>query len=230
VDTSSLKQRAEVLNVQTENLGLSVWSGEACPNVFFYWTSLGRHRRRTAATFPLVPVSMRTVQNKGAWPPFEMFVLCQSKLVSGDQSVMNILTAMIAVITVSILVLQYRLERSRWRLALYDKRYPIFNNTMVYITDVIKAADVTTERNMQFLRETKSQELLFGPEVATFLTSLYKKGVELSTTTTIADAPRIDEEKRKKLIEKQQTIVLWFGDQLQATKDVFEPYLRISKK
>ena len=127
-------------------------------------------------------------------------------------------------------MLQYRLERSRWKLALYDKRYPVFTDTMAYIADIL-GTGANPARTTQFLRETMVKELLFGPEVHAFMDSLYNKGVDLWTTRDIVNAGSgITEEQRKSSVYEVATILKWFGDQFEATKAIFEPYLRISQK
>src|SRR5437868_3755403 len=80
-----------------------------------------------------------------------------------------LLTPVVAVIAVLIAVFQYRLENLKWRLALFDKRYPVYDRTMDYIAFVVREGKMTMERLVQFLRESKDKEFLFGPEVHSFL-------------------------------------------------------------
>jgi hypothetical protein len=144
---------------------------------------------------------------------------------------MNILTGLIAIITTLILILQYRLASLRWRLALYDKRYPVFTDTMEYIASIVQTGTVTAERTSQFLHETMAKEFLFGQEIHDFLEPLFKKGVDLRTAQDIINAKAgVDEEYRKTIVYEAGDILKWFGDQLDVAKTVFEPYLRIQRK
>jgi len=141
-----------------------------------------------------------------------------------------LLTPVIAVVTVSILVLQYLLARRRWRLDLYDKRYPVFMSTMDYISSVVQTGGTTADRTTQFLRETKDREFLFGKEIHDFLGLLYKKGVDLWTAQETTNAPHANEDDRKALIYEARDLKKWFGDQFEVAKRLFDPYLRITKK
>ena|SRR5438876_5957033 len=136
----------------------------------------------------------------------------------------------IAVVTVLILFLQYRLARRRWRLDLYDKRYPVFIGTMDYIADIVKMGTASPDRTSQFLRESRDKEFLFKKDVRDFLTLLYKKSVELYTTAGIVDAPHADPKNREALIHEMSNIKKWFGDQFEVAKKLFEPYLKMTQK
>jgi hypothetical protein len=144
---------------------------------------------------------------------------------------MNILTGLIAIVTTLILILQYRLASLRWRLALYDKRYPVFTDAMDYIASIVKTGTVTADRTSQFLHETMAKEFLFGQEIHDFLEPLYKKGVALWTAEGVINAKvGVEEEYRKTLVYEARDIKKWFGDQLGVGRTVFEPYLRIKRK
>lgn len=90
-----------------------------------------------------------------------------------------LLTPVLAVIGTWILVNQYRLERLRWKLSLYDKRYPVFLSTMKFIANIVRDHDVSNEGLMQFMRNSKDREFLFVDDVKNFMDELYKKGVDL---------------------------------------------------
>lgn len=139
------------------------------------------------------------------------------------------LTPVIAVVTVVILVFQYRLARQRWVLDLFDKRYPVFLHTMEYLTAATDS--LTHERLFQFVRETKDNEFLFQSEVHDFLELIRRKGVELITTQTLLKGPPSpNDQELEKLAHKEADLKLWFGDQFETARRVFRPYLNLDKK
>jgi hypothetical protein len=139
-----------------------------------------------------------------------------------------LLTPLIAIITALILVLQYLLACRRWRLDLYDKRYPVFICTMDYIV-FAAGEEMTHERLFQFLRESKDKDFLFGTDVRSFLDGLYKRGVDLRTTQSIyAHMPVGDE--RTKHVNREDEIRKWFLDQLDIAKQLFGHYLAITER
>jgi hypothetical protein len=146
------------------------------------------------------------------------------------QKFSEFLTPLIAIITGSILVLQYFLAKRRWRLDLYDKRYPVYLGTMEYISVIMRDASVSMEELIKFLRNSKDKEFLFGKEIKEFLEELYKKGTEFHTVINLLKNTSMSENKRERLIEKQEKLLLWFKDQIDVSKKLFGKYLTIDKK
>jgi hypothetical protein len=139
------------------------------------------------------------------------------------------LTPVIAIITVAILILQYFLAKRRWRLDLYDKRYPVYLATMQYLSSVMQKADVTQEEIFNFLRNSKDKEFLFGKDIQEYLDVLYEKGQDLSFTNKKLENESIEKE-RERLLDKRHNLLMWFKDQFEISKKLFGEYLKIDKK
>ncbi|MDP2959834.1 MAG: hypothetical protein Q8N71_00290 [candidate division Zixibacteria bacterium] len=73
------------------------------------------------------------------------------------QTVSALLVPLIAVVTAWILILQYYLARQRWRLDLYNKRYPVFFATKQYIGNILINAKVTNQELFKFLIDTRDK-------------------------------------------------------------------------
>src|SRR2546427_1797405 len=112
-----------------------------------------------------------------------------SKIAAGLSAM---LTPIIAIITALILVLQYLLAARTWRLALYDKRYPVYKSTMRYVSLIVENGAVTAAQLVLFLREARENEFLFHQEIHAFMKSLHSKGADLLTTENLAKAERDD--------------------------------------
>jgi hypothetical protein len=104
---------------------------------------------------------------------FLLFVGGSEKMI---ETLSGLLTPLIAIITTAILVLQYLLAKRRWRLDLYDKRYPVYLSTKEYLSFIDQTANVTHEELTKFLRNSKDKEFLFGDDVKEYLEHLYNKG------------------------------------------------------
>src|SRR3972149_5559414 len=89
----------------------------------------------------------------------------------------GLLTPLIGVIATAIIIMQYFLQRDRWKLDLFDKRYPIYVSTKKYIAKIVQEAKVTYLDLDEFLRLTKDSEFLFGNDVNAYLKLLYMQGV-----------------------------------------------------
>lgn len=140
-----------------------------------------------------------------------------------------ILSSIIAVITVSILVLQYLLTKQRWRLDLYDKRIAVYMVVMKYIANIVGNANLTHQDNMEFLRKTNEIDFLFKENIQKFLKELYKKGSSLILTQKRMEKPK-DEAQRLRSCDEEIELLEWFDKQFNVSKNLFKKYLSITKK
>src|SRR3972149_6415938 len=92
-----------------------------------------------------------------------------------------LLTPIIAVIGVIILIYQYRLEKFKWRLALYDRRYEVYLAITQHLSNIMAIHNVSNEELFNFLRKTRDKEFLFGKEIHEFIDQIYLKSVDLYT-------------------------------------------------
>jgi len=146
------------------------------------------------------------------------------------ETISGFLTPLIAIITIAILYWQFRLEKNRWRLALYDKRYPVYLSTREYLRFIIRHATVTQEELDKFRRNSKDKEFLLGVDVKKYLDELYSKGNQLMRYTRRLRKEDIEEQKRIKLIDDEENLNDWFRKQFEESKKLFGEYLTIDKK
>lgn len=140
-----------------------------------------------------------------------------------------LLTPTIGVVGVVVLVNQYRLERLRWRLALFDKRYAVYLAVSRFLSNIMATANVTNDQLFTFLRETRDQEFLFGKEIHDFIDKLYLRGVDLDTVNKTLESTPVGEE-RNRLVDQSSKIFHWFRDQFAESRKLFGEYLSIDKK
>ncbi|MDP3024336.1 MAG: hypothetical protein Q8O10_02250 [candidate division Zixibacteria bacterium] len=145
------------------------------------------------------------------------------------QTFSALLTPLIALITISILVLQYLLARQRWRLDLYDKRYPVFFATKQYIGNILINAKVTDEESFKFLIDTRDKEFLFGKDVQELIDELYKRGLKLKLVQTRIDDERLNDEKRERIVDENFQLLQYFIEQSGVATEVFKKYLAIEQ-
>lgn len=114
---------------------------------------------------------------------------------------------------------QFVINRRQYRLALFEKRMAVFNSTMNMIASVVQSANPQLADCMKFIRDTRDHELLFGPEVGTFIIEVYNKAIKLRTQNAVgADTAA------------QQTETLnWFIAQMSDARKVFLKYLDFRK-
>ena len=140
-----------------------------------------------------------------------------------------LLTPVIAVVATLIAIFQYRTERQRWRLDMFDKRYPIYNATMIYLASIVQRGTATDENRNRFLKETRDGELLFGSEVSDYLRLLHTRSVDLRTHSVLMDPLPVGD-ARSEHAQKIHDLNIWFGDQLVVARRIFSKYIQITEK
>ena len=141
----------------------------------------------------------------------------------------SFLTIVIGITGATILVLQYLLARRRWRLDLYEKRYPVFLSARDFLKDVLSSRNVADEALTNLARNSQDFEFLFGEEIKTYLDELYREGLKLQVLTNRLQRTK-GEKERDKVITQIQQLIDWFDRQYESSSKLFGSYLRIDKK
>jgi hypothetical protein len=141
----------------------------------------------------------------------------------------SLLTPLIGIVATWILILQYKLANWRWKLDLYNKRYPVYLVTINFISKIGMSNENNDELLYNFLREARDKEFLFGYDVQEFLLTLYKKGNDLDTHQRIFKDLPVGKE-RSKHVKDAGDLKIWFASQYEPAKTIFSSYLKIDKK
>lgn len=142
-----------------------------------------------------------------------------------------LLTPVIAVTTTYIAVQQWRLEREKWRLAVYDKRFETYRTVVEFISLMCSAGDCTEEERIKFLQTGSRNYFLFEPDIQTYIDEIYKQSVKKSylekTLLTTGDSQAA---YRGQLAQQAADISRWFSAQFDITKQQFGAYLKIHRR
>jgi len=111
---------------------------------------------------------------------------------------------------------QAETNRLQYRLAIFDKRMGVFNATMGLLGAVVGKAKVELDQLFTFIRETRDDVFLFGPEIDQYIDEIYKKGVELNTADFVG---------RQEDIARRTELLKWFVEQTREAKAKFLKYL-----
>ena len=140
-----------------------------------------------------------------------------------------LLTLVLSVIATLIIIFQYLLQKNRWRLDLFDKRYDIYERVGNFLSQISQHREIADEQLFSFLRETKTCEFLFNKEINSFIDDLYKKALKLNSLEGELKFVS-DDNTRNKIIVEQTKIAKWFGNQFEESRKLFGKYLTITKK
>jgi len=143
-----------------------------------------------------------------------------------------LLTPVIALTTTYIAVQQWRLEREKWRLAVYDKRFETYRAVVEFISLIRAAGDCTEEERIKFLQTASRNYFLFEADIQSYIEEIYKQSVEKSyLEKMILNAPGDSlAAYRGQLAQKAADISRWFGAQFDIAKTRFGAYLKIHQR
>ena len=131
----------------------------------------------------------------------------------------TVISSITGLIVTYIAVAQYFINRRQYRLALFERRMVVYNSTMNMIASVLQSTRPTTEQAIQFLRETKDHEFLFGPEVGSLIDAVYKKTIELEAHNAVG----------YEAVARRTEVLKWFPGQMGEAPKVFLRYLNFRK-
>jgi hypothetical protein len=143
-----------------------------------------------------------------------------------------LLTPAIALAVGWISYAQYRINRNKLRLDLWERRYAIFTATMTFVDRIVAEGDGRDEGRRDFDLGTHGKEFLFGKDVVNYLkllrdksVDLYGHRVSLHHETGLPRGP-----ERDRASQENADLLIWFSDQYtKCVLDAFEPYLGFGK-
>ncbi len=140
-----------------------------------------------------------------------------------------LLTPTIGVVTTIILVNQYRMEKRRWRLDLFEKRYAVFRATVEYIGSMMRHGKCTVEAQANFLEGTRDRALLFEDEIQSLLDEIWKNSVELEMHQEIFKDLPVGE-KRTEHVHAAANIKKKLPELGERAQNLFGSYLKLTEK
>jgi len=126
-----------------------------------------------------------------------------------------LLTPVVAILGIAIAILQWRLNRARFRHELFEKRYRIFDAAQLYISQVASTAKMDDANRIEFLRTTRGAFAIYSGKVLAYLDEIHRKSTELHLYQQREDH------------ERETEILKWFSQQLLDIKSVFQKELKV---
>lgn len=131
----------------------------------------------------------------------------------------------VAVIVAYIAIMQFKTNRDRLRLELYEKRFSIYEGLKEFLEKIIIQFDVTDKDLREFRIKTNEAEFLFEEDIIHYLkkvsdegTKLYSYNCQIKRGETPPPWPKDPED-----IKGAKT---WLQDQLKESKNKFSKYMR----
>ncbi len=137
----------------------------------------------------------------------------------------NIATVGITILALYIAYQQYRIQKAKVRLDLYEKRFRVFELTRNIILKTLKSGPLFNQDVLNSLEEfsmaTSERHFLFKKDVNDFIANLKKDLIEIYSID--------DNTPDSKLKDKKNNLLLSFHDKVEDLPRVFSPYLSFKK-
>jgi hypothetical protein len=141
------------------------------------------------------------------------------------------LTPLIAVLTAYIAWRQYQVSHSMLKKDLYERRLVVYKFVMSYLADIIRDGAVDYQRANQFYAEASEADFLFDDRILSKLKELYHEGLRLAYLQKKIFIPvnssRLSPDERDKLVDEESSLVAWFGEQPEQTKELFMKQMKL---
>jgi hypothetical protein len=136
------------------------------------------------------------------------------------------LTPLIAMITVYIAWQQFRTNRNKLRLDLYDRRFGLYAAFANLCSSVGASMKPGSEELNRFLQVRHATQFLFDPETAAYMEAARVKAVRLQYLDTLLGGRGLPiGDDRTKAAKEQSELVTWFTAQFDESRAHFARYL-----
>ncbi|MGQ0833701.1 MAG: hypothetical protein ACT4O5_02060 [Gammaproteobacteria bacterium] len=137
-----------------------------------------------------------------------------------------LLTPTIAIAGVYIAAQQWRTNRNKLKLELFDRRYAFYEAATELIGRVITTGKASSSTTLQFLMKTKGAKFIVGAALAEYLDKLYREASLLhSLDSELEGVPAGPE--RSQNVRRQREIKEWISSQYDVLDIKFAPLLRL---
>lgn len=132
----------------------------------------------------------------------------------------------IAAITVYIAYQQWKTNRDKLRLSIFDKRFSVFIGLMKLHVYILQHVDASTEALNEFKLVYLEGQFLFDNDIAEHLDNVYNQAVELQANKELLSAEGLQPDVKRNVNTRNYEITQWFLENFKQEKSRFKKYLR----
>jgi hypothetical protein len=140
------------------------------------------------------------------------------------QYVLSFITISIGAFVAFIGYQQFQVNREKFKLDLFEKRFAVYKGVQVFLSYVMRDAKVDLEKFYEFRASTQDAIFLFADDVQKFLQSIDKKALELHRRQAELEHKPVGEARSRLCAEESKALEDLIG-QLPKLSKVFAPYL-----
>jgi hypothetical protein len=140
----------------------------------------------------------------------------------------GLLAPVIAIVVAYIAYEQHRIESAKLRLALFDRRWEVYEAFRAFLDDVMGGQDGSSANMIaslqKFYGSTRTCDFLFGRDIADYRTQLHHKFVDLMAKQREMNELEVGEE-RTRVVKEETEIVKWLAAQFNQLPKIFASYM-----
>ncbi len=124
---------------------------------------------------------------------------------------------------------QHRLEREKFKLDLFEKRFGVYKAVQRFISIILRDRAVDLDNNLfEFRRDTQDAIFLFSKDIVEYVDRVDNLALELWEKIASCEGLPVGEELSR-LCREQTDLIGALRKELHKLKDVFAPYLKFDK-
>jgi hypothetical protein len=124
---------------------------------------------------------------------------------------------------------QYKTNRDKLRLDLYNKRYKVFDSLKTLLGHIAQQLNVKHKQVYEFKIKTKEAVFLFEEDITTYLDTISQKALDLWADHEKLKNLPVGEERSAKVDETSE-LFSWLMKQSEVAVDKFNKYLKFEQK
>lgn len=123
---------------------------------------------------------------------------------------------------------QLKLEKQKFQLELYDRRFKVFEEVKRFLSAILRDGKTDHAQLLKLMHQTNEAIFLFDDQVSDYIKSLYDKGLSFVAT----DRKLFGEnslpvgDSRNAVVEENSKLLEFFTDQFEVSKEIFKKYLK----
>ena len=145
-----------------------------------------------------------------------------------------LITVILSVLTLILLLKQYRLQQYRIKMDLFEKRFKVYSHVRKFILTGSKEGGTKLEIVQNFLSDIPEYEFIFDKdgEIVKYIDDLWRKGLDYShlqeDVNNLHSFP-VGSLERDELINKKRPYVEFFTHEFDYVKHRFSKYLQLGE-
>lgn len=121
---------------------------------------------------------------------------------------------------------QWKVNKSRLRHEMFDRRYAMYEATKKLTAAVIQKGTPEKEDIDSYFSATAGARFIFSDQVGQHLEEMFDRAIGLQRIERRLKYEK-DMEKRTKLLDEEEEIFEWFLEHMKKMPDILRPYLAI---